>query len=34
MNLIDLDTVKNSKTYFGKKLFNVKKNNLDEIIGV
>jgi hypothetical protein len=34
MNLIDLDTVKNSKTYFRNNLFNVKKSDLDEIIGV
>ena len=34
MQLIDLDTVKNSKTYFQKNLFNVTKKDLDEIIGV
>jgi hypothetical protein len=34
VNLIDLYTVKNSKWYFAKNLFNVKKSNLDEIIGV
>ena len=34
MNLIDLDTVKNSQTYFRKNLINVKKSDLDEIIGV
>jgi hypothetical protein len=34
MNLIDLDTVKNSKTYFRNNLFNVKKSDLDKIIGV
>jgi hypothetical protein len=34
MQLIDLDTVKNSKGYFQKNLFNVKKSDLDEIIGV
>jgi hypothetical protein len=34
MNLIDLDTVNNSKTYFRNNLSNVKKSDLDEIIGV
>jgi hypothetical protein len=34
MELIDLDTVKNSKTYFRKNLFNVTKSDLNEIIGV
>lgn len=34
MNLIDLDTVENSKTYFRKNLFNVKRSDLDEVIGV
>jgi hypothetical protein len=29
VNLIDLYTVKNSKSYFGKNLINVKKSNLD-----
>lgn len=34
MNLIDLETEKNSKKYFRNNLFNVKRSNLDEIIGV
>lgn len=34
MNLIDLDTVKNSKKYFQNNLLNVKKSDLNEIIGV
>jgi hypothetical protein len=34
MNLIDLDTVKNSQTYFRENLFKVKKSDLDKIIGV
>jgi transposase len=34
MNLIDLDTLNNSKTYFKNNLFNVKKSDLDNIIGV
>jgi hypothetical protein len=34
MNLIDLDAVKNSKTYFRRNLFNVKKSDFDKVIGV
>ncbi len=34
MELIDLDTVKNSKTYFQNNLFNITKSDLDEIIGL
>lgn len=33
MQLIDLETVKNSKRYFQNNLFNVKRSDLDEIIG-
>lgn len=33
MELIDLETVKNSKRYFQNNLFQVKKSDLDEIIG-
>jgi hypothetical protein len=34
MQLIDLDPVKNSKTYFQKNLFNVRRSDLNKIIGV
>ena len=34
MQLIDLDTLKNSKSYFQKNLFKVTKGDLDEIIGI
>jgi hypothetical protein len=34
MELIDLATVENSRTYFQNNLFNVKKSDLDEVIGV
>ena len=34
MSLIDLETEKNAKTYFRNNLFNVKKSDLDEVIGV
>lgn len=34
MNLIDLDTEKNSKTYFQNNLFNVTKSDLNKVIGV
>ncbi len=34
MNLIDLDTVQNSKKYFQNNLFRVRRSDLDDIIGV
>lgn len=34
MQLIDLETIKNSKKYFQNNLFLVKKTHLDEIIGI
>jgi hypothetical protein len=34
MQLIDLDTEKNSRTYFQRNLFNVTKSDLKEVIGV
>ncbi len=34
MEPIDLATVENSKTYFQNNLFNVKKSDLDEVLGV
>lgn len=33
MELIDIDTIKNSQLYFRKNLFNVKKSHLKEYIG-